>query len=111
MAAAPAPSVTTEPFAPIDVRSPRLTESKRMGLHVDTGAWMAAGVKLPDGLAPLKDRVLSVNLGDRTSMGAKGSRVTPGAGVAPIAQFLTQLSRLQPPNIQPDWPPTTDGGA
>jgi type 1 glutamine amidotransferase/sugar phosphate isomerase/epimerase len=85
--------------------------SKRMGLHVDTGAWMSAGVKLMAGLAPLKDRVLSVSLGDRGSMGAKGSTVTLGAGVAPVSEFLTQLSRLQPPNIQPDWPPTTDGGA
>ena len=61
---------------------------------------MAAGVKLLKGLAPLKDRVLSVSLGDREAM-----------GVAPVSEFLTQLSRLQPPNIQPDWPPATDGGA
>jgi type 1 glutamine amidotransferase/sugar phosphate isomerase/epimerase len=85
--------------------------SKRMGLNVDTGAWMSAGVKLLEGLAPLKDRVLSVSLGDRGSMGAKGPTVTLGAGVAPVSEFLTQLSRLQPPNIQPDWPPATDGGA
>src|SRR5207244_4939483 len=39
------------------------------------------------------------------------SVVTLGAGAAAISPFLTQLSRLQPPNIQPDWPPTTDGGA
>src|SRR5207249_10763199 len=62
--------------------------SKRMGLNVDTGAWMAASVKLLDGLAPLKDRVLSVSLGDRGSLGAKGgakgSPVTLGTGVAPV---------------------------
>ena len=89
--------------------------SKRVGLNVDTGAWMSAGVNLLQGLAPLKDRVLSVSLGDRGSLGtkggAKGSTVTLGAGAAPVSEFLTQLSRLQPPNIQPDWPPTKDGGA
>jgi len=85
--------------------------SKRMGLDVDTTEWMAAGVQLLDGLAPLKDSVLSVSLGDRGSMGAHGAIVTLGTGVAPVSQFLTQLSRLQPPNIQPDWPPATDGGA
>jgi type 1 glutamine amidotransferase len=103
----------------VSVIAPKATEamaalegrSKRMGLDVDTGAWMSAGVKLLEGLAPLKDRVLSVSLGDRGSIGAKGSTVMLGAGVAPVSEFLTQLSRLQPPNIQPDWPPATDGGA
>ncbi len=70
--------------------------SKRMGLSVDTGAWLEAGIKPIDGLSPLKDRVLSVNL--RT-------------GAAGISQFLVELSRLQPPTIQPDWPPAVDGGA
>ena len=81
--------------APDEVMAALAGRSQRMGLNVDTGAWMSAGVKLLEGLAPLKDRVLSVSLGDRGSMG----------------EFLTQLSRLQPPNIQPDWPPATDGGA
>jgi len=85
--------------------------SKRMGIDVDTGAWITAGVKPMDGLAPLKDRVLSVTLADRGSMGPKGVPATLGTGVIPVSQFLTQLSRLQPPDIQPDWPPTTDGGA
>src|SRR5258706_9129950 len=46
--------------------------SQRMGLHVETGEWMSAGVRLLEGLAPLKDRVLSVSLGDRGSIGEKG---------------------------------------
>ncbi|HXJ40346.1 MAG TPA: ThuA domain-containing protein, partial [Bryobacteraceae bacterium] len=79
--------------------------------NVDTGAWMEAGVKPLDGLAPLGDRVLSVSLRDRSALGARGRTVGLGTGVGSIAPFLAQLSRLQPPNIQPDWPPTTDGGA
>lgn len=87
------------------------SRSKRLGLHVDTGVWLGAGVKLLDGLVPLKDRVLSVHLSDRKGIGPNGSTVLYGAGVAGFQAFLTQLSRLQPPILQPDWPPTTDGGS
>ncbi len=64
--------------------------SKRVGLDVST-----ANTSL-SGLTALKDRVYSVTI---------------APGTKNVAQFLTQLSRVQPPNIQPDWPPTTDGGA
>ncbi len=42
-----------------------------------------------------KDKVLAVNLHN----------------VADASPFLLQLSRLQPPTIQADWPPASDGGA
>ncbi len=64
--------------------------SKRLGLDVDTATTSLSG------LTALKDRVFSVT-------------ITPGT--KNLAKFLTQLSRVQPPNLQPDWPPTTDGGA
>ncbi len=64
--------------------------SKRLGLEVDTATTSLSG------LTALKDRVFSVT-------------ITPGT--KNLAKFLTQLSRVQPPNLQPDWPPTTDGGA
>ena len=64
--------------------------SKRLGLDVDTATTSLSG------LTALKDRVFSVT-------------ITPGT--KNLSQFLTQLSRVQPPNLQPDWPPTTDGGA
>jgi type 1 glutamine amidotransferase len=61
--------------------------SKRIGLSINPGA-----------LGPLKDRALSVNLRAANN----SSNVSP---------FLVELSRLQPPNVQPDWPPAVDGGA
>lgn len=64
--------------------------SRRLGLDVDTATTSLSG------LTALKDRVFSVT-------------ITPGT--KNLAKFLTQLSRVQPPNLQPDWPPTTDGGA
>ena len=57
--------------------------SKRIGLAVDTGAWMASGVKPVDGLALVKDRVIAVNLRDRNATGA-----------ADMTAFLQELNRL-----------------
>ena len=68
--------------------------SPRIGLSVDLAAWQRAGIQPLDGLAELKDRVLAANLGDAND----------------VSPFLVQLSRLQPPELQPDWPPTVDGG-
>ena len=65
-------------------------QSKRLGLHVNTASTSLANLTL------LKDRVFSVSI---------------APGTKNLAQFLTQLSRVQPTNIQPNWPPTTDGGA
>jgi uncharacterized protein len=69
--------------------------SHHIGLSVDLGAWAKAGVKSLDGLAQVKDRLLAADL--------------PDADTA--SPFLLELSRLQPPVIQPDWPPAKDGGA
>jgi hypothetical protein len=69
--------------------------STKIGLSVDLGAWKKAGIQPLDGLAQIKDRVLAANLN----------------GDSDVSQFLVELSRLQPPVLQPDWPPTTDGGA
>ena len=85
--------------------------SERMGLSVDIGAWMEAGVKPLTAVAQLKNRLLAVNLRDRSAMGAKGHNVILGTGVAGVEPFLLEMSKLQPPTIQDNWPPTTDGGA
>jgi type 1 glutamine amidotransferase len=69
--------------------------STKIGLSVDLGAWEKAGVQPLDGLAQVKDRVLAADL----------------RGASDVSQFLVELSRLQPPVLQPDWPPTSDGGA
>jgi len=85
--------------------------SERIGLSADTGAWMEAGVKPLTSVAQLKDRLLAVNLRDRSALGAKARNVTVGTGAAELGPFLIGMSKLQPPKIQADWPPMTDGGA
>jgi hypothetical protein len=69
--------------------------SHHIGLSVDLAAWAKAGVQPLDGLAQIKDRLLAADL--------------PDADTA--SPFLLELSRLQPPVIQSDWPPARDGGA
>jgi hypothetical protein len=54
------------------------------------------GLSVPlDEVAQAKDRVLAANLHK----------------VADASPLLLKLSQLQPPTIQPDWPPARDGGA
>jgi type 1 glutamine amidotransferase/sugar phosphate isomerase/epimerase len=69
--------------------------SSHIGLSEDLGVWAKAGVQPLDGLAQVKGRLLAADLHN----------------VADTSPFLLQLSRLQPPAIQPDWPPARDGGA
>ena len=85
--------------------------SDHIGLSADTGAWLAAGAKPLASVALLKDRLLAVDLRDRNALGAKGHNVTLGTGVLGAESFLLEMSKLQPPTIQADWPPLTDGGA
>jgi type 1 glutamine amidotransferase len=69
--------------------------SNHIGLSVDLGEWAKAGVQPLDGLARVKTRLLAAEL----------------HGAVDASPFLLQLSRLQPPTIQADWPPAHDGGA
>ena len=85
--------------------------SDHIGLSADTGAWMTAGTKPLAAVALLKDRLLAVDLRDRNALGAKGHDVTLGTGVLGTEPFLVEMSKLQPPTVQADWPPLTDGGA
>src|SRR5713101_8172850 len=56
--------------------------SKRIGANVDLATWMQGGIKPIEGLAVLKDRVLTVNLRDR---------IAPGS----LSDFIRELYRLQ----------------
>jgi type 1 glutamine amidotransferase len=96
---------------PKSMVGPMASLSERMGLSVDIGAWMEAGGKPLAAVAQLKNRLLAVNLRDRSALGAKGHNVILGTGVAGVEPFLLEMSKLQPPTIQDNWPPTTDGGA
>ncbi len=68
--------------------------SHHIGLSVDLGAWAKAGVQPLDGLAQIKDRLLAADLPDADN----------------ASPFLLELSRLQPPVIQADWPPARRRG-
>src|SRR5204863_8621197 len=46
--------------------------SKRMGVAADLGGWMQAGIKPIDGLAAVKEKLLIVNVADRSALGAGG---------------------------------------
>jgi len=57
-------------------------QSKRIGIAVDLGIWMRAGIKPVDGLRTVSSRLMAVNL---------------GTGLAGLAPFLMELSRLERP--------------
>ncbi|OLC76837.1 MAG: hypothetical protein AUH72_18410 [Acidobacteria bacterium 13_1_40CM_4_65_8] len=61
---------------------------KRVGIAADLGGWMQAGVKPVDGLAVVKDRLLLVNVTDRSALGSGGRDVALGAGVGAIGDFF-----------------------
>ena len=62
--------------------------SKRIGVAADLGGWMQAGIKPVDGLAIVKDRLMLVNVSDRSALGAGGREVVLGAGIGGIADFF-----------------------
>lgn len=68
--------------------------SKRIGLAVDTGEWLTRGVKPLEGLALVKDRVITVNLRDRNAAGARGRDVAIGSGAAGMTAFFNEMNRL-----------------
>jgi type 1 glutamine amidotransferase len=70
---------------PKSVMSALAGRSNRIGIDADLGKWS----KPMEGLSLVKDRLLSVNLRDRT---------------ARSGDFLLQMSRMQPPET-PEWPP------
>ena len=61
---------------------------KRVGVAADLGAWMQAGVKPVDGLAIVKDRLLLVNVADRSALGAGGRDVPLGTGAGGLGDFF-----------------------
>jgi hypothetical protein len=79
--------------------------SKRSGIMADTGTWMENGIKPAEGLKSIGDRLIAVNLRDRSGPGAKAHDTTLGAGTADIKSFLVEMSRIQPPVAITPWPP------
>jgi type 1 glutamine amidotransferase/sugar phosphate isomerase/epimerase len=69
--------------------------SNHLGICGDTGVWLREGIKPIEALSQVKERLLVVGLGDRSTLGANGHSVAPGTGVAGIPQFLQEMYRLQ----------------
>jgi type 1 glutamine amidotransferase/sugar phosphate isomerase/epimerase len=66
---------------------------RRMGVAADLGGWMQEGVKPVDGLAMVKDRLMTIRVRDRSALGAKGHVVTLGSGAAGLPDFFLAAFR------------------
>jgi len=68
-------------------------QSARLGVGIDTGAWLEAG-KLPaDALNGVGDRLRYVNLRDRSGLGAAGRNVRLGEGAGKLEGFFDTLDK------------------
>jgi type 1 glutamine amidotransferase/sugar phosphate isomerase/epimerase len=72
-------------------------KGKRLGIGVDTGMWAQEGVAPRDALAVVKDKLLYVNLRDRSGRGT-ARNVPLGQGVGQLTEFFRELDRL---NVRP----------
>ena len=68
---------------------------KRVGVCADLGAWMQEGIKPADGVRQVKERLMIVNLRDRSAFGEKGRDVALGSGAAGLPDFFLQAFRLE----------------
>jgi len=69
--------------------------SKHIGVAADLGGWMQEGIKPVDGLAMVKDRLLAVDIHDRSAIGAKGHDVTLGNGAGALSDFFLAAYRAE----------------
>jgi len=67
--------------------------SKYMGIFADTDSWMDEGLSPVDALKQVKERLLVINLRDRSALGKKGHPAAFGTGVAAIADLLFEMYR------------------
>jgi type 1 glutamine amidotransferase/sugar phosphate isomerase/epimerase len=79
---------------PTNLRETLEGRSQRIGAAVDTGHWIQEGIRPIEGLRTLKDRVLALNLRDRSAQGESGRDVTLGSGVAGLQEVLREMYRL-----------------
>ena len=68
--------------------------SRRLGIGIDTGSWAQDGANVRNEVARVKDRLLYVNLRDRSARGASAQNVPLGKGVASLRDFFAELGRL-----------------
>jgi type 1 glutamine amidotransferase/sugar phosphate isomerase/epimerase len=73
-------------------------QSARVGVGIDTGAWLEAGKSPVDALAAVGDRLKYVNLRDRAALGASSKNVRLGEGAGKLPAFFDELNKK---NIRP----------
>ena len=61
---------------------------KNMGVSADVGGWMQEGIKPVDGLAMVKDKLMALDIHDRSALGPKGKDVTLGSGAAALPDLF-----------------------
>ncbi len=77
--------------------------SPAIGIDADFAGWMEHGIRPVDGLAEVKDRLMVVQLRDRSRLGEQAHDVRIGTGVADLQRFLLQVAEAEPqPQEQPD---------
>jgi type 1 glutamine amidotransferase len=67
--------------------------SRRFGVGIDTGTWAEDGTNVRNATARVRERLLYVNLRDRSARGAGARNVPLGKGVASLGDFFDELAR------------------
>ena len=68
--------------------------SRRIGIGIDTGTWAQDAANVRNEVARLRDRLIYVNLRDRSARGASAQNVPLGKGVGNLRDFFAELERL-----------------
>jgi len=77
--------------------------SPAIGVDADFAGWMTHGIRPVDGLGMVKDRLMAVQLRDRSRLGEQAHDVRIGTGVADLQRFLMKVAEAEPqPQEQPD---------
>jgi type 1 glutamine amidotransferase/sugar phosphate isomerase/epimerase len=69
--------------------------SNKVGVWGDTGAWLQEGLKPLDAVTQLKDRLLVLNVRDRSALGKGGKDMPLGSGIAGLPEFFRDLYGMQ----------------
>jgi len=68
--------------------------SRRLGIGIDTGTWAQDAANVRNEVARVRDRLIYVNLRDRSARGASAQNVPLGKGVGNLRDFFAELERL-----------------
>lgn len=77
--------------------------SPHFGVSVNLAGWMGHGVRPVDGLAEVKDRLMVVEVRDRSGFGEEAHDVRLGTGAGELQQFFYNVGLAEPaPQEQPN---------